>query len=244
MAGLWQDPRGTFGGAVSGVVHREDAKDRRDETSRSSDHGQRGKGRWPRWAVPVGAAVSVLLVVGGVVAVTRDGSDGRSSDPGSPEGSARGETGAPDAAVSDAAGGSGTLTGTVTGGATLSVASGEETVAGDVTFQLDCSATVCTVKDWKVTGALGDVNPKFFRIDDYLDLEWQGKGGTWTKPGRDPVTCDEVSAEDQSPLVTSTLTVNGQDVGLRSTSTAYDMTTNGVTCIGAEMAFVFTGVLS
>ena len=61
---MWQDKRGAAGKATHDIAHRDDAKDRRDETHSRGDHRivEGAGGKLPAWTVPVGAAVAVLLV--------------------------------------------------------------------------------------------------------------------------------------------------------------------------------------
>ena len=261
---MWEDSRGKTEGALRGVAHRDDAKDRQDESSRS-DHGSSrsagqstvsAAGRFPKWAVPVVAAVSVLVIVGGTYAVTQGGSDDEpvsGSGPAAGDGPGAADDAEADGGSDDGAGGSvggdpAALAGTVTGDVTgqFITDSGGDSFAGTLTFELDCSAgSTCTLSGFAPGGGLADYADNFF--NSYLNLTWTGGPGTWSQAGTTPTSCTEIDPEDLRPQVTGTLTIEGDQVTIVSTRPQYEMgsaTEADPFCSGSGTDLQVTGTLS
>ena len=256
---MWEDRRGRAGGELGGVAHRDDAKDRRDETSRPSQSQVRvpSRSRLPAWAVPVGAVVAVLAVVLGTFAATRGGSDDTASDDGRPSSSgASGDASAdrpssdPEDRTDGALGGDAGVVpvGTVAGDATVTFTTADgdvSTVAGGLTFSIDCSAgSSCSVTDWAGTGGLAEFNPNFF--SNYLGLAWAGGDGVWTQSGRTVGSCDDApkSPEAIKENVSGTLSVADGIVSVASEQPVYDFSGPDSVCFGGGVALAFTGPLA
>ena len=249
----WEDSRGRAGGSVRGIAHRDDAKDRRDEASR--ELGDTPASRLPKWAAPVGAAVSVLLVVGGTFALTRDGSDadreGSTGDPvaGAPAPSADGAPGS-DQDTDEEGGAPGpvvtTVNGVTTGDITVTLSEtgkGSQTYTAPLTFSLDCSAgATCVASGFEAGGELAGARENLFI--NGLGLAWQGGDGTWSQQGAAPAGCDDVEPDDTRAFVTGTLSVDGGSVTVLSTFDEYKFSTADAVCSGAKVVYSYTGTLS
>ena len=260
---MWEDNRGKAGSVWRGVAHRDDAKDRHDEATRS-DHGAghaAGQAaittvrRLPTWAVPVAAALSVLVVVGATFAVTQGDSDdgpGSASDPGSStgvgDGDGDGEEEVGDGGGTGSAPDSPTAVGTVTGevSVTFTKEGASEVREGALTFDLDCSAgTTCTLGGFVAGGGLAGAADDFFT--DYLALDWAGGPATWTHTGATATSCADNDTEDVSALVTGTLTLDGDQVTVQTSRPEYELgsaTEADPFCSGPATTFNVVGTLS
>lgn len=263
---MWEDTRGLTGPSLRGRAHSDDAKERADESSRS-DQGSgssarhaasEAAGRLPKWAVPVVAAVSVLVVVGGTYAVTRGGSDDDpTSVPGAGADATPGNDDSDDADDVDdgedtvggpAGGGEVVLVGTVDSVvvATLTSDGGSEVREGTLSFDLDCSAgSTCTLGGFVAGGGLGSAAESFFNSN--LNLAWTGGSGTWSQTGKVATSCADVDPTDFRPLVSGTLTVDGEEVTIQTSRPEYELgsaTEADPYCSGSATAFEVTGTLS
>ncbi len=256
---MWDDRRGSSGGELGGVAHRDDAKDRRDETDRRPRQQTAGStgSRLPSWAIPVGAVVAVLVVVLGSFAATRGDSGDTASDddpPPSAEGSGGQTADQPGDEPEDRTDGAlGVDTavlpvGVATGEATVTFTTLEgdvSTVTGGLTFSVDCSAgSACSITDWKATGGLAEFSPTFFA--NYLDLAWTGSDGAWAQSGRAVTSCDDSpeNLEAVKENVSGTLTVADGVVSVVSTQPLYDFSSPDVVCSGGGVALAAAGPLS